>query len=140
MILLASLFAGCGEEDSKDNQSLEFQRVARIQILNTFSITDSTIRTIAFNSSIIDSISDDRGGSSNSGEVNRMRAWSLQLKSDIDPDQRSKLIAFLDSVGDGYLDLCRDPETGSTQYQFSYDVSQKSDRIDIKATGSFARK
>lgn len=139
-LLISFLLAGCGKEEILDQHPLEAQQFARVQILNAFSATDSAIRSVALNSPIIDSISDDRGGGSNGDEINRMRGWSVHLKSDIEPEQRANLLNFLQSLGSAYNDLSSMKYGDVADFSFTYKVSELEDRIDVRATGSFGTK
>ncbi|MFT6182124.1 MAG: hypothetical protein ACJA1W_004497 [Akkermansiaceae bacterium] len=139
--LLTALFlAGCGEEEGLDRHPLEAQQFARVLILNAFSATDSAIRSVALNNSVIDSISDDRGGDSNRDEINRMRGWSIHLQPDIEPDKRSQLLSFLQSLGGAYNDLGSMTYEDAADFSFSYTVTEHEERIEVRATGGFGTK
>jgi hypothetical protein len=131
------IIAGCSEKTDHEHNPLEKEQFARVQILNAFSATDSAIRSVAHNDQLIESVLDDRGGSSGGGNVERMWGWSIHLKSGADQQGRAKLLEFLKSLGSSYEDLNRLKYGDVPDFDFSYEVIDHGERIDVTATGSF---
>jgi hypothetical protein len=137
ILLLLGTITGCSEKTNHEHNPLEKEQFARVQILNAFSATDSAIRAVAHNNQLIESILDDRGGSSGGGDVERMRGWSIHLKSDADQQGRAKLLEFLKALGSSYEDLNRLKYGDVPDFDYSYEVVDHGERIDVTATGSF---
>jgi len=140
LLLVSMILTGCDKKITHERDRLETEQFARVQILNAFSATDSAIQAVAFNSQVIDSISDERGASSGGGNLSQKRGWSIHLKTGIDSTQRAELLSFLHSLQRAYSDLNSMKYGDVSDFNFSYDVIDQGSRIDVKATGSFGKK
>ena len=136
--ILLSMVIACKKIDPVEKSPFQIQQQARIGILNAFSSTDSAIRAAALNSPIIETIADDRGGSSSGDQIERMRGWNIHLKDSTTVEDRKRLLNFLNGLGSQYDDLNGlKYGQGIPDFQFKYSVTDKTNYIAVKADASF---
>jgi len=140
ILFIAFAVISCKQgSQGKNDPPFKDVQVARILILNTFASTDSAIKSVAYFSENIESISDDGGGgSSGDSFLNRYRGWSIHLKEELTEESKGKLIDFLNSLEDVYSTIeTMNYGEGVDNFEYKYTVVDSGNRIDVKAEAEY---
>ena len=133
VLLILITLSSCSEKKIpyKDRQN------ATAVILNAFSITDASIKSLSYQSNIIADVLLSGGQKTGPYGIEFHQAWNISLKSSITEQQKNDLVKHLKDLEEPYRKKMQIRHSGIADYEYDFTLDVLDEDIKVRVDAAY---